>query len=314
MLIAEAAVRSGERMGAHEPESQPVRPGPNVPLPKKESLQRSSSRPGSGNGHPSFKNAGLRCCCCTFFPGLAFTRGRPRNHHQPGDTLCNHVVVHLCPTLVSRFPSLISLQAEWQQRFARSPVRWCPTVNRGSRVHCGEPQAAGGEGCPRGTHCVGALPLRGTTRPRRQLLASVALSSAPGRARTKCHGRLVPPFRPRPWCLQRRRISAAFRTRPKGASHAIWLQNRRNTHAMMPPLERDFDTAPGRSFAARHRMCPRRKKRACGGHRAIPGLAMATPALRMPGSLRLSFPKGLSFPKARPRYPGQLDPTPYTSW
>jgi hypothetical protein len=31
-----------------------------------------------------------------------------------------------------------------------------PRPGVGSRVHCGEPQAARGEGCPRGTHCVGA--------------------------------------------------------------------------------------------------------------------------------------------------------------
>ena len=65
--------------------------------------------------------------------------------------------------------------------------------------------------------------------------------------------------------------------------HTMWLEDRRNTHVMRPSLEQDFDTPRGQQLCRPPPNVPPPKKRAYGGHRAIPGLAMVTPALRMPG-------------------------------
>jgi hypothetical protein len=46
---------------------------------EKESLRRSSSHPGCGHGHPSFKNAGLRCGCAV----LRFTEDPPQQTEPP---------------------------------------------------------------------------------------------------------------------------------------------------------------------------------------------------------------------------------------
>jgi hypothetical protein len=61
---------------------------------KRNSIFGAGGHPRPANGTRGFLRETASLVVWVLGPGPAFMKGRPTNHHQPGDTLCNHVLVH----------------------------------------------------------------------------------------------------------------------------------------------------------------------------------------------------------------------------
>jgi hypothetical protein len=240
--------------------------------------------------------------------GPTFTRGRPRNHDQLGDTLCNHVLVHPIADTRARVPEPV---------FPPGPAAPTACTVPGAMVSHGRPPVLGwhlprplARGAalgytvanrrPAGARAVlegpSAWLYRSGAQPDLVVncspQSSVALYSAPGRAMSTRHGRLVPPFQ-RPSLVPP--AAQDFRGFPErslkgegcGTCHrAPRPQKTSPSVVIRSSLEQDLDTVPGQQLCRpAPNVAPTEKSNRSGPRApaATCRIPAASPAIRPPG-------------------------------